>query len=295
MKVIDLHTHSTCSDGSMTPSRLVSHAKDSGLSAIALTDHDSISGVAEAVEEGKKTGVEVIPAVELSAISDTETHILGYFIDINNRELQKALEYAKQVRYEREVETCRKLNELGFDITMEEVEAEAETDILCRAHFAKVMVKKGYAPSVKEAFEQYLNVGKSAYSKKQALTDIQAVELINNAGGIAFLAHLHLTKKPLPELKEFLIKLKNAGLAGVEGYYTDYTPQMERDYQSLAEESGLILSGGTDFHGAFKPHIAIGRGYGNLEIPYVILEKMKEYRQSRNSDFAFRSQRKDLV
>ncbi|NLN56273.1 MAG: PHP domain-containing protein [Clostridiales bacterium] len=279
----------------MTPSRLVSHAKDSGLSAIALTDHDSISGVAEAVEEGKKTGVEVIPAVELSAISDTETHILGYFIDINNRELQKALEYAKQVRYEREVETCRKLNELGFDITMEEVEAEAETDILCRAHFAKVMVKKGYAPSVKEAFEQYLNVGKSAYSKKQALTDIQAVELINNAGGIAFLAHLHLTKKPLPELKEFLIKLKNAGLAGVEGYYTDYTPQMERDYQSLAEESGLILSGGTDFHGAFKPHIAIGRGYGNLEIPYVILEKMKEYRQSRNSDFAFRSQRKDLV
>lgn len=295
MKVIDLHTHSTCSDGSMTPSRLVSHAKDSGLSAIALTDHDSISGVAEAVEEGKKIGVEVIPAVELSAISDTETHILGYFIDINNRELQKALEYAKQVRYEREVETCRKLNELGFDITMEEVEAEAETDILCRAHFAKVMVKKGYAPSVKEAFEQYLNVGKSAYSKKQALTDIQAVELINNAGGIAFLAHLHLTKKPLPELKEFLIKLKNAGLAGVEGYYTDYTPQMERDYQSLAEESGLILSGGTDFHGAFKPHIAIGRGYGNLEIPYVILEKMKEYRQSRNSDFAFRSQRKDLV
>ncbi len=279
----------------MTPSRLVSHAKDSGLSAIALTDHDSISGVAEAVEEGKKTGVEVIPAVELSAVSDTETHILGYFIDINNRELQKALEYAKQVRYEREVETCRKLNELGFDITMEEVEAEAETDILCRAHFAKVMVKKGYAPSVKEAFEQYLNVGKSAYSKKQALTDIQAVELINNAGGIAFLAHLHLTKKPLPELKEFLIKLKNAGLAGVEGYYTDYTPQMERDYQSLAEESGLILSGGTDFHGAFKPHIAIGRGYGNLEIPYVILEKMKEYRQSRNSDFAFRSQRKDLV
>lgn len=279
----------------MTPSRLVSHAKDSGLSAIALTDHDSISGVAEAVEEGKKTGVEVIPAVELSAISDTETHILSYFIDINNRELQKALEYAKQVRYEREVETCRKLNELGFDITMEEVEAEAETDILCRAHFAKVMVKKGYAPSVKEAFEQYLNVGKSAYSKKQALTDIQAVELINNAGGIAFLAHLHLTKKPLPELKEFLIKLKNAGLAGVEGYYTDYTPQMERDYQSLAEESGLILSGGTDFHGAFKPHIAIGRGYGNLEIPYVILEKMKEYRQSRNSDFAFRSQRKDLV
>lgn len=279
----------------MTPSRLVSHAKDSGLSAIALTDHDSISGVAEAVEEGKKTGVEVIPAVELSAVSDTETHILGYFIDINNRELQKALEYAKQVRYEREVETCRKLNELGFDITMEEVEAEAETDILCRAHFAKVMVKKGYAPLVKEAFEQYLNVGKSAYSKKQALTDIQAVELINNAGGIAFLAHLHLTKKPLPELKEFLIKLKNAGLAGVEGYYTDYTPQMERDYQSLAEESGLILSGGTDFHGAFKPHIAIGRGYGNLEIPYVILEKMKEYRQSRNSDFAFRSQRKDLV
>ncbi|MGI6716085.1 MAG: PHP domain-containing protein [Eubacteriales bacterium] len=295
MKTIDLHTHSTCSDGSMTPSQLVRHAKEAGLSAIALSDHDSISGVAEAVEEGKRQGVEVIPAVELSAQSDTETHILGYFIDITNKELLSALQYAKQVRYEREVETCEKLNNIGFEITMHEVEEIAETDILCRAHFAKVMVKKGYVSSVKEAFEKYLNVGKPAYSGKQALTDTQAVELINNAGGIAFLAHLHLTKKPLPELKEFLIRLKNAGLAGVEGYYTDYTPETEQEYRSLASELGLVLSGGTDFHGAFKPHIAIGRGYGNLEIPYEILEKMKKYHQNNRADYAFRKQRKELV
>ena len=296
MKIIDLHTHSACSDGSMKPRELVRHAKEAGLTAIALSDHDCVSGVGEAVDEGLKIGIEVIPAVELSAISDTETHILGYFIDINNKKLLERLEYAKQVRYEREVETCEKLNAAGFPVTMEEVEAVADSDILCRAHFAKIMVQKGYVASVKEAFDKYLDNGRVAYSGKQAFTDTEAVELINGAGGLAFCAHLHLTRKPLPVLEEFLSRLKDAGLAGVEGYYTYYTPEMERDYRALAAKLGLIISGGTDFHGSFKPQIAVGKGLGSLEIPYSVLENLKKLHMERYGYiYAFKEQREKLI
>ncbi len=277
-KRIDLHTHTIYSDGSMTPAQLVRHAKEEGLSAVAVSDHDSLSGVAEAVAEGEKIGIEVIPAIELSAESATETHILGYFIDINNQTLLKKLEYVRQVRREREEHTCEMLNKLGFSVTMEEVEDIAETDVLCRAHFAKIMVKKGYVSSVKEAFDLYLANGRPAYSGKQALTDEEAVELINEAGGMAFVAHLHLTRKPHDELKEFLLRLKAKGLCGVEGYYTEYTPEMQQEYQALAQELGLLISGGTDFHGSFKPHISIGRGLGELAIPYSVLENIKSKR-----------------
>lgn len=273
--MIDLHTHSIYSDGSMTPTELVRHAKEKGLNAVALSDHDSLSGVAEALEEGRKTGIEVVPAIELSAESDTETHILGYFIDINNEVLLEKLKYVRQVRIEREEEICQKLRDLGFDVTMHEVEELAETDVLCRAHFAKLMVKKGYCESVKEAFDKYLANGRPAYSGRQALTDEECVELINQAGGMAFVAHLHLTRKPHKELKEFLARLKTKGLCGVEGYYTEYTPEMQAEYQALADELGLIISGGTDFHGAFKPHISIGKGLGNMEIPDSVLNNMK--------------------
>lgn len=276
MKTIDLHTHSTCSDGSMPPRSLVRHAAESGLSAVAITDHDSVSGIKDALDEGRKIGIEVVPAIELSAKSETETHILGYFIDPENKTLLDATEYAKQVRFEREVETCALLNSLGFAITMEEAEEEASHGLLCRAHFAKIMVKKGYVSSVKEAFDKYLANGKAAYSSKQAFTDTEAVKMINDAGGKAFCAHLHLTRKPLPELERFLVRLKNDGLAGIEGYYTDYTPEMENDYRSLASRLGLLVSGGTDFHGSFKPHISIGKGLGNMEIPYSVLEEIRK-------------------
>ena len=275
MKTIDLHTHSTCSDGSLTPRELVRHAKKSGLSAVAISDHDSVSGIADALDEGKAIGIEVVPAIELSAQSETETHILGYYIDPENKALNDAVEYAKQVRYEREVETCALLNSLGFDITMEEAEEEAKSGLLCRAHFAKIMVRKGYVSSVKEAFDKYLANGKGAYSARQAFTDTEAISLINGAGGLAFCAHLHLTRKSPDELEAFLKRLKNEGLSGIEGYYTDYTPEMEKTYRSLASSLGLMISGGTDFHGAFKPHISIGKGLGNLEIPYSVLENIK--------------------
>ena len=277
MKRIDLHTHSLCSDGAQTPADVVRTAAEAGLAAIALSDHDCITGVQEAMDTGKALGVEVIPAVELSAQSDTELHILGYFIDIHNKKLQDAMAYALQVRDERQEETCRKLNEQGFAITMDELREEAHGNpVLCRAHFAQIMVRKGYAESVKDAFNRYLSVGCYAYSNRQALTATEAVSLIREAGGIAVAAHLHLIKKPDDELKEYLKSLIPYGLDGIEGYYTDYTPEMQERYQAMAKELGLVISGGTDYHGANKPHITIGKGKGNLEIPYSVLDGLRE-------------------
>lgn len=277
MKRIDLHTHSLKSDGAQTPADVVRTAYEAGLSAMALADHDNIEGVPEAMAEGERLGVEVIPAVELSAQSDTELHILGYFIDIKNKRLNDAMAYALQVRDQRQEDTCRKLNEQGFAITMDELRQEAHGNpVLCRAHFAQIMVRKGYAASVQEAFSKYLSVGCYAYSNRQALTGPEAVSLIREAGGIAVAAHLHLIKMPDDQLKEYLKSLIPYGLDGVEGYYTDYTPDMEQRYRAMAKELGLVISGGTDYHGANKPHITIGSGRGNLEIPYTVLDGLRQ-------------------
>lgn len=276
MKLIDLHTHSLKSDGAQTPADVVRTAYAAGLSAMALSDHDNIDGVREAMAEGEKLGIEVVPAVELSAQVDTELHILGYFIDLENKRLQEAMAYSLVVRDQRQEETCRKLNEQGFQITMDELREEAHGNpVLCRAHFAQIMVRKGYAESVQDCFKKYLSVGCYAYSNKQALLPHEAVSLIHEAGGIAVAAHLHLIKMEDEPLKKFLADLIPHGLDGVEGYYTDYTSDMERRYRGMAKELGLVLSGGTDYHGANKPHISIGRGRGELEIPYSVLEGLK--------------------
>lgn len=275
-KYIDLHTHSLKSDGSMTPTEVVEEAKRAGLAAIALTDHDSVDGVREAVEAGERLGVEVIPAIEFSVMSETETHILGYFIDIENPDLKEMLKEVVDLRIERNHVTCQRLNELGFDITLEEVRALAPNNFVGRAHFARVMMDKGYISSVKEGFEKYMSVGKYAYCEKQRLSARDAIELITKCGGISFVAHPHLTKLPDDKLKEFLKELKNFGLCGLEGYYTDYTPEMQEKYQSMAKELGLMISGGTDFHAKMKPHISIGTGTGNMKIPYSVIENMKK-------------------
>lgn len=275
-KYIDLHTHSLKSDGSMTPAEVVQEAKKAGLSAIALSDHDTVDGLPEAIAEGKKIGIEVVPAIEFSVQSKTETHILGYYIDYENPELKKILEEVVDLRIERNHVTCQRLNELGFDITLEEVRALAPNNFVGRAHFARVLMDKGYTQSVKEGFDKYMSAGQYAYCEKQRLTAEQAVKLIKKCGGLAFVAHPHLIKISDDELIELLKRLKGYGLDGVEGYYTDYTPEMQEKFQSMAEELGLLISGGTDFHAKMKPHISIGTGLGNMKIPYEVLGKIKE-------------------
>lgn len=265
----------------MTPRELVAHAKKEGIAAIALSDHDCVDGIADAMDEGTRLGVEVIPAIEFSVVSDTETHILGYFIDPKSDAIKDAMKRIFAAREYRAGVTLEKLNELGFPITVDEVKKVAGGALLCRAHYARVLMDKGLVPSVKEAFDKYLANGRPAYCGHQAITAEEAIDLIHKAGGIAFVAHLHLIRLSDEELYAFLKRLKAAGLDGIEGYYTEYTAEMQEKFQDMAKELDLQISGGTDFHAAMKPHIAIGRGTGNLEIPYEILEKLKIYYTSR--------------
>ncbi len=274
MEYIDLHTHSYFSDGSMSPTNLVKSASEKGLRAIALTDHDTADGVNEAIEAGKKFGVEVISGIEFSTVSEGETHILGYGIDVNNKELQNAINDANRLRLENNERTAQALRALGFEITVEDARKLSPFGSLGRAHFARVMADKGYVSSVKEAFDLYLQKGKPAFNSLRLLMPEAAIKLIKNAGGKAFLAHLHLTKLKGDELENYIISLKNAGLDGIEGYYTEYDEDMQAEYISLAKKHNLLISGGTDFHGQNKPHINLGTGYGNLKIPYVLLEKI---------------------
>ncbi len=281
MKLIDLHTHSNCSDGSMTPTELVAHAAERGLSAIALSDHDTIAGVDEALEAGKRYGVEIVPAIEFSVQSDTETHILGFYIDHKSPLLREALDNINVVRQQRTINTCNKLRDLGFDVTMEEALEIAPAGIIGRAHFARLLVEKGYIGSVKEGFDKYLANGRPAYDGSQYLTAKDAVELIDAIGGVSFVAHPHLIRLDDASLRSFLTELKSFGLCGIEGYYNEYTDEMQDYFQNLAGELGLIICGGTDYHAKMKPHIEIGIGQGNMAIPYSVLENIKNIVSAR--------------
>lgn len=274
-KLIDLHTHSSCSDGSMTPSELITHAKNEGLSAVALTDHDCTTGLKEAAAKALSLGIEFVPGVEFSVNSDAESHIVGLFIDPDCPDIASALEKAREERLEKNFEVSQNLKKAGMDVSLDEARKFAGGALLCRAHFAKAMVEKGYVASVKEAFDLYLAPGKCGYSPTVAMSAQKAISVIKKSGGAAFLAHVHHTKKEGAELEAYLKELKSYGLDGIEGYYSEYTPSQGESYRALAKKLGLQLSGGSDFHGRMKPHIKIGRGFGEMRIPYFLLEKIK--------------------
>ena len=274
-RVVDFHTHSTCSDGTFTPTELVDHAKKCGISAFALTDHDSVDGIKEAQNRAEEIGIELVPGIEFSAAESTETHIIGLFIDPENETLLKTIDKLKGSRKRRMEEVCSKLRGLGFDITHDEALRLAGGNFVGRAHIAKLMVEKGYCETIKECFEKYIGLNKPAYAPKHELSAVEAVKAIRAAGGLAYLAHLNQTGFNIDELEKLLIELKEAGLNGIEGYYPEYTPENTARYRALAEGLSFSLSGGSDFHGTMKPHISIGKGKGDLIIPYYILENMK--------------------
>jgi len=274
-RFVDLHTHSTASDGSMTPSEVVKHAKENGLSAMALTDHDTVDGITQAVEEGKRIGLEVVPGVEISLDYKTEMHMLGYFFGDSYREIEPLLERFRRSREERNPKIIEKLNSMGFDITMEEVIAEAKGRIVARPHIASVMAKKGYVKDVAEAFDKYISNGKPAYVKRDSLTPEKGIKAIREAGGIPVLAHpIHLGLD-WGKLDELLSTLVSAGLMGIEAYYVDNTPEDTGNLLNLAIKHNIAPTGGSDFHGSFKPDIKIGSGRGNLKVPYEALERLK--------------------
>ncbi|OAQ19831.1 PHP domain-containing protein [Thermosulfurimonas dismutans] len=274
--MIDLHTHSTASDGTYSPAELVQLAKDVSLSALALTDHDTVEGLGEAMAAARELGVPFVPGVEISVKFDGpgHCHILGYFVDADSPVLRETLGLLQRAREERNRKMMEKLQSLGVDITLEELEDQAKGEI-GRPHFAALLVKKGVVKSVGEAFEKYLKKGAPAYVPKARLTAEEAFSAIRAAGGLAVLAHpIHLKLSP-EELVRYVEELKAFGLDGIEAYYTDHTKQFTTLCLEIARRYDLVPTGGSDFHGHNKPDIKLGRGFGNLSVPDECYERLR--------------------
>ncbi len=273
--MIDLHTHTTHSDGSLTPRELVKLAKEQGFSAIAVTDHDTVDGIAEAMQAGKELQIEVVPGVELSCNFGRELHMIGLFIDPTHPALTEKLKVLAKNRERRNLKTLEVLNSLGISITLEEVKKVATGNIWGRAHFAKLLCDKGYVASVKEGFQKYLGVGRVAYVEEERIEAEEAISLIRSAGGVPILAHMHYLKLSPEDLKNLLLRFQKSGLLGAEVLYTEYTPEQTRLYTEMVEELGLFKSGGSDFHGAMKPQIPLTPSH--LRIPYSFLKEIKNH------------------
>ncbi|QNU67666.1 PHP domain-containing protein [Ruminiclostridium herbifermentans] len=280
-EIIDLHTHSTASDGSMSPAQLVRHAKDKGLTAVALTDHDTVEGISEALDEGNKIGIEVIPGIEISTNYKPEMHILGYFFD-NERYLnvQKELTEVRKGRENRNYKIINRLNELGIPVTEEELKEISLSDTIGRPHFARLLIEKGYVKTMQEAFDKYLGKDGLAYFKRQELEPIDGINLIKKAGGIPVLAHPALLKMNYNDLDKLLMELKEYGLSGIEAIYSENSKEETGNLLRLAIKHELLVTGGSDFHGTYKNEIEIGIGRGNLNVPYELLEKLKSAKLS---------------
>ncbi len=279
---IDLHTHSTASDGSMTPAELVRHAYGKGLAAVAITDHDTVNGVSQAIEEGQMLGIEVIPGVEISVDFNPEMHLLGYFPDGHVQAILKTLEELREKREQRNPRIINKLNELGFEITLSEVKRLALGGNVGRPHMARALMDKGYVASIEEAFDKYLAGGRPAYFKKDKLTPASGIAEIVRAGGVPVLAHPIYLGMTGERLDQLLGDLAEIGLMGVEAYYTENTPEQTEELLQLATKYKLLVTGGSDFHGRFKPDIEIGVGKGSLKVPYCLLSALKQPRFAPN-------------
>jgi len=274
---IDLHVHTTLSDGTLTPSEVVRAAQGIGLRAIAITDHDTLRGNQEAIEEGMKLGVEVVPGVEVSVDFQGGTmHVLGYYVDLNCSSLVEVLERIENARHERNREILDKLGRLGMPLDYGEIRAVASEGPIGRPHIAQVLIQRGYVASVREAFERYLKKGAPAYAERLRFSEREAVRSICQAGGIAVLAHPgSLNCDGAESLSAVVERIASVGLQGVEAYYPSHSIEMTRICESLAAQYGLLITGGTDFHGAIFPENALGFGYGDLFVPYSLLEEMK--------------------
>ena len=271
MDTIDLHTHSTFSDGTFTPLQLVKYAEEKGLKAFALTDHDTTEGVKEA--KSIETNVEVISGVEISTRYDKkEIHIVGLYVNENDADLNKQLKYYREKRVTRKLE---KLNSLGVNITIDDVKESCTGDVISRAHIAKALVSKGFVGSYTEAFDRYLGDNKCAYVPRETLNYEESMELITKAGGVPVLAHPLLYKMSDTNLENMMVKLRQKGLKAVEVYYSTHSNSDTQHIMAMANRVGLIYSGGSDFHGATKPKIDMGTGMGKLAVPYEILEKIR--------------------
>ena len=280
MKYIDLHVHSTTSDGTLSPSELVDRAVELSLSAFALTDHDTIRGVAEAKERAawhraRGNSIEVYSGVEISAAyKKKDIHILGLLVDESNEILDRALQNSIDNRERRNYKILERFADLGIKLTMEDLTKDAPESVITRAHFARVLMEKGIIETIAEAFDKYIGDDGPCYVAREYMSPEDAIHLIKKAGGVPVLAHPLLYNLPHDELYALVERLKAAGLKGIEVYYSSNKGQDEANVKALANHFGLIATGGSDFHGAMKPTIELGSGKGNLKIPYSVLDNV---------------------
>jgi predicted metal-dependent phosphoesterase TrpH len=275
--VIDLHTHTTHSDGSASPEELIARASSKGARSIAITDHDTVDAFAEAQAAADRFGIEFVPGIEISAdFSPGTMHILGYCVDDASEALKEKLSTLKHAREKRNPEIARRLEALGFDISYDEVARLAANNVVGRPHFAGVLVKKGYVRNIQEAFDKLLKKGAPAYVEKMRLSPADSIELIHQAGGVAVLAHPYQLKLPSYEaVNDLAAELAALGLDGIEANYSRHSTAERSTYSEIARRHHLLVTGGSDYHGSYKPDIDIVTGLGDLEVPYESLEALK--------------------
>src|SRR5215472_3663507 len=274
MKFADLHLHTNFSDGTFTPEELVLQAQKAGLACIAVTDHDSVEACARAAAACSAVNMEFISGTELTAEQDdTELHVLGYFLDTNNKKLLAEIARFQVVRQNRIYEMVARINEMGVPLKAESVFALANCKSPGRPHVARAMAKEGLVRNLDEAFERFLKKGRPAWVPKSKISALDAIELVHQAGGLAVMAHpgLNRTDNVIPGLVD-------AGLDGIECFHTKHSTVMSERYLEIAEEHGLLVTGGSDCHGFSKNRPLIG----TVRLPYEHVEKLKTTHQSRN-------------
>lgn len=276
---IDLHSHSYCSDGTFSPEGLVILGKKQKLAAMALTDHDTLDGLALFHEAGKKYGLKTISGIEFGVLSDLppyhEIHILGLCFNENSNVIQDKILFIQNARIIRNHEMCEKLTQMGLPISIEELESAAGGEIITRAHFANVMLKKSFIKDRNEAFSKYISPGLPGYVERKFLSPKECIKTIKAAGGVAVLAHPTLYKLNMEEIEKLCLQLQTLGLDGIEVRHSSFSHDEERQLEGIAARLGISKSGGSDFHGDNKPDIQVGIGKGNLHIPYSYLEELQ--------------------
>ena len=273
--MIDLHSHTNESDGSCSPAELVEEAVRAGVTTLGITDHDTFSGYDQALAAAAAAGLELVCGIELSTkLHGRSVHLLGYFLASNGlAEFREWVLDQQAARRERNARLAERLRELGFDITLEEAEARGR-GMTGRPHFAQIMVEKGYVGGFREAFDEYLDESAKGYVYRREPQFAEGVEHIRKAGGIASLAHPIRVNGDVPAL---MPELRDAGLNAIEAYHSDHDAQDTELYVGLAEKYGMLVTGGSDYHGAVKPGVKLGTGYGgNLHVPEDLVERLRE-------------------
>ena len=277
MELIDLHVHSNASDGSLTPTEVADEAMRIGLSAIALTDHDTIDGIPEILEYTKDKPLEVVPGIELSCYyNNREVHILGFYMDYANPALNEELSKLKMAREGRNLKMVELMQADGLPVTMEKLLHGNPDSVITRAHFARVLVEEGVCKDKEAAFKKYIGIGCKYYLPKPQVTCETAMKILTTYSKGAFLAHPLLYHLGYAQIEELLIYLKSLGLKGVEAYHSSNNEYESDKLRSMAMKLGLGISGGSDFHGAVKPNIQMGKGRGGMKISMHILDEIKK-------------------